>query len=139
VREQQLASAVAAFTFDLSKGTDLLVIDATARPGVDAETLERGIVDVIEEFRTNGPRDGELARVVAQAETDFVASMQSAGDRADQLSRYATYFGEPRLLNEHVSRYRAVDADSLWNMAKDHLGPDNRASLVYVPRSVAAT
>jgi zinc protease len=139
VREQQLASAVAAFTFDLSKGTDLLVIDATARPGVEAETLERGIVDVIEEFRTNGSRDGELARVVAQAETDFVASMQSAGDRADQLSRYATYFGEPRLLNEHVSRYRAVDADSLWQMAKDHLGPDNRASLVYVPRSVVAT
>ena len=135
VRERQLASAATCFTFDLSKGSDLLVIDATARPGVSAEALEQGIVDVIDELRTKGPTAGDLARVLAQTETDFVVSMQSAGDRAEQLSRFATYLGDPQLLNEQLPRYRAVTEKSLRAMAAERFGVDNRASLVYVPRN----
>jgi predicted Zn-dependent peptidase len=134
VRERQLASAATAFTFDLSKGSDLLVIDATARPGVSAEALERGVDEVLDDFRTTGPTSGDLARVLAQTETDFVASMQSAGDRAEQLSRFATYFGEPQLLNEQLSHYRAVTVDRVRRMAAERLGPDNRTRLIYVPR-----
>ena len=138
VRERQLASAATAFTFDLSKGTDLLVVDATARPGVSVADLEQGIADVLDELRTRGPEPGERDRVLAQTETDFATSMQSAGDRAEQLSRFATYCGDPTLLNEQVSRYRAVTDADLGAMAADRLGPDNRASLVYVPRTKAA-
>jgi predicted Zn-dependent peptidase len=135
VRERQLASVATAFTFDLSKGSDLLVIDATARPGVSAEALERGVDEVLDEFRSAGPTAGDLARVLAQTETDFVVSMQSAGDRAEQLSRFATYFGEPQLLNEQLSQYRAVSVERLRNMAGERLGPDNRSKLLYVPRA----
>jgi predicted Zn-dependent peptidase len=137
VRERQLASAISAFTFDLSKGSDLLVIDATARPGVSVEALEEGIIAVLDEMRGDGPRAGELDRVLAQAETDFVTSMQSAGDRAEQLSRFATYYGDPTMLNEQVLRYRAVTDSDVRAMATERLGPDNRASLVYVPRNGA--
>jgi zinc protease len=138
VRERQLASAATAFTFDLAKGSDLLVIDATARPGVSAAALEQGVADVVDDLRRNGPTAGDLARVLAQTETDFVASMQSAGDRAEQLSRFATYHGEPRLLNDQLPRYRAVTVESVRTMAAERLGPDNRASLVYVPRDTNA-
>src|SRR5688572_1621972 len=137
VRERQLASAATAFTFDLAKGTDLLVVDATARPGVSVDDLEKGIEDVLDELRTRGPEPGERDRVLAQTETDFATSMQSAGDRAEQLSRFATYCGDPTLLNEQVSRYRAVTDADLGAIAADRLGPDNRASLVYVPRTKA--
>ena len=138
VRERQLASAASAFTFDLAKGTDLLVIDATARPGVSVEALEEGIADILDELCEKGPRPGELDRVLAQTETEFVSSMQGAGDRAEQLSRFATYYGDPTLLNDQVARYRAVSDNRIRAMAADRLGPDNRASLVYVPRNGAA-
>ena len=138
VRERQLASTAAAFTFDLSKGSDLLVIDATARPGVSAEALEQGIAEVLDELRTQGPVDGELDRVLAQTETEFLSSMQGAGDRAEQLSRFATYYGDPNLVNEQVARYRAVSASKVRDMAAERLGPENRASLVYVPRAAAS-
>jgi len=134
VRERQLASAASAFTFDLSKGSDLLVVDATARPGVSAEALEQGIGEILDELTSHGPQPGERERVLAQVETDFVTSMQRAGDRAEQLSRFGTYFGDPRLLNEQVARYRAVTDDQLRAMAAERLGRDNRASLVYVPK-----
>ena len=139
VRERQLASAISAFTFDLSKGSDLLVIDATARPGVSVEALEGGIAAVLDELRTTGLRPGELDRVLAQTETDFVTSMQSAGDRAEQLSRFATYYGDPTMVNEQILRYRAVTEADVRAMAADRLGPDNRASLVYVPRNGEAS
>ena len=139
VRDRQVASAATAFTFDLSKGSDLLVVDATARPGVPLERLEQGIADVLNEFCASGPRPGELDRVLAQIETDFVTSIQSAGDRAEQLSRFATYFGEPRLLNDQVARYSEVSEEQVHAMARERLGADNRASLVYVPRAGAGS
>ena len=37
--------------------------------------------------------------------------MQQAGERADKLSLFATYFGDPNLVNEEVDRYRAVTRD----------------------------
>jgi zinc protease len=63
--------------------------------------------------------------------------MQSAGERADQLSKFATFFGEPRLVNEQLARYRAVRPADVDAFARERLGEDNRASLVYVPRVVA--
>ena len=64
--------------------------------------------------------------------------MQAAGERADKLSLFATYFGDPRLLNEQVARYRSVKAEDVNAFARERLGADNRASLLYVPRNADA-
>ena len=77
--------------------------------------------------------DSEIERAVALIETDFVASMQAAGERADKLSLFATYFGDPNLLNEQVDRYRGVSTNDVNSFVQNRLGPDNRASLLYVP------
>ena len=136
VREREVASEVSAFTWDLSKGADLFVVDATARPGTDAATLEAAVVEEIDRLRREGVHDGEVQRALALIETDYVASMQSAGDRADALSKFATLFGDAALVNEQLDRYRAVTADAVTAFARDFLGEDNRVSLVYVPRVV---
>jgi len=64
--------------------------------------------------------------------------MQSASERADQLSRFATYFGDPSLVNEQVARYRAVTAADVTRFARERLGADNRASLLFVPREAGS-
>jgi zinc protease len=133
VRERQIASEATAFTFDLPKGSDLLVVDVTARPGIEASVLEREVAREIDALRNSGVNDTEVERAVALIETDFVASMQAAGDRADKLSLFATYFGDPMLLNEQVDRYRRVTPDDVNSFIRSRLGPDNRVSLVYVP------
>jgi len=135
VRERQIAADAAAFTFDLPKGADLLVVDVTARPETTPEQLEREVAAEIDRMYRGGVTDAEVARAVALIETDFVAAMQSAAERADQLSRFATYFGDPALVNEQVDRYRAVTASAVSRFAAERLGTNNRASLLYVPRS----
>lgn len=138
VRDQEVASEASAFTFDLSKASDLLIVDVTARPGVSVEQLEAAVTTQIDQLRRDGVTNAEVERAVALIETDFVSAMQSAGDRADKLSQFATYFGDPALVNVQADRYRAVTADAVNAFARESLGADNRVSLIYVPRASEA-
>lgn len=137
VREQQLAQEIGAFTFDLAKGSDLLVIDAVARPGVSGADLEQAVVREVDRLRDEGVAAEEVERAVALIETDIVNGLQSAGERADQLSKFATFFGDPALVNEQVDRYKTVTVEAVDAFARARLGEENRASLLYVPRAAA--
>ena len=138
LRDRQVASEVNAFTFDLSKGADLLVVEATALEGVLEDRLGEEVGMVVERMHDEGVTDAEVERAVALIETAYVTSMQSAGDRADRLSMFATYFGDPGLVNAQVERYRAVTAEQVSQFARERLGTDNRADLVYVPAARGA-
>jgi predicted Zn-dependent peptidase len=134
VRDQQVASDAQAFTYDLSKGSDLLVVDVTARPETSVEHLEEAVHAELDRLADGGVTQAEIARVVTLIETELVASLQSASDRADKLSMFTTYFGDPRLVNRQADRYRAVTVGRVNDFVRTRLGRDNRASLLYVPR-----
>ena len=137
VRESQVAAEAQAFTYDLTKGSDLFVADVTARPGVNAEVLEQHVAGEIDLLVRDGVSEDEVRRAVALIETDFTTALQSAGERADRLSMFATYFGDPRKINEQVERYREVSPARINAFARARLGEDNRASLLYVPKQPA--
>jgi zinc protease len=134
VRERQVAADVSSFTFDLAKGTDLLVVDVTARPETSAPQLEEEVEREIDHLHRNGVTEAEVRRAIALIETDLIASLQSAGERADRLSMFATFFKEPQLINEQASRYAAVTVDQVNSIISERFGDDNRANLVYVPK-----
>ena len=114
------------------------MVDVTARPGVSAAQLEAAAAAELDRLVADGVTEGEVARAMALLESDFVQAMQSAGDRADKLSMFATLCESPARLNDEVSRYRAVTAAEVTAFARARLGPDNRASLMYVPKEAAA-
>src|SRR5262245_57068970 len=95
VRERQIAAEATAFTYDLSKGTDLLVVDATARPGITADQLEHEVAREIDAIVRDGVSDEDVGRAIAVIQTMFVTSMQQAAERADRISLFATYLGDP--------------------------------------------
>jgi predicted Zn-dependent peptidase len=134
VREQQVAAEAQAFTYDLSKGSDLLVVDVTARQETSVDRLEQAVHAEIDSMYRNGVTDAEVARAVTLIETELVAALQSAGERADRLSMFATYFGDPELLNRQASCYRAVTTAQVNAVIRERFGRDNRASLLFVPR-----
>ena len=134
VRERQVAADTSAFTFDLAKGTDLLVVDVTARPETGVSQLEEEVEREIDLLYREGVSEPEVTRAKALIETDLVASLQSAGERADRLSMFATYFNQPQLINEQADRYREVSAQRVNELVSERFGEDNRASLLYVPK-----
>ena len=138
VRQQRIASQASAFTYDLAKGSDLLVVDATAHPDVTPAQLEAAVLAELDLMHQHGVTDVEVQRARALIETSFVTSMQSAAERADQLSRFATYFGNATLINDQVERYGATTTAAVSALARERLGPDNRALLMFVPAESAA-
>jgi len=134
VRERQIAADAGAFTFDLAKASDLLVVDVTARPEIAVGQLEEEVEREIDVLYRDGVSDEEVQRAIALIETDLVASLQSAGERADRLSMFATYFGQPELVNEQADRYRHVTVQRVNELVSERFGENNRASLIYVPR-----
>jgi len=134
VRERQVAAETQAFTYDLTRGADLLVLDVTARPNVSGEQLEREVAREVDLLRASGVTKDELARAVTLIKTEFIAALQAAGERADRLSMFATYFGDPSRINEQVDRYAAVTVDDVNAFIDERLGDDNRASLLFVPK-----
>ncbi len=139
VRERQIAADASAFTFDLAKGCDLLIVDVTARPETSADRLEEEVEREIDELVKTGVEKEEVERAVALIQTDMITALQSASERADRLSMYATLLGDPALINEQADRYNAVTARRVSDFAADRLGTDNRAKLLYVPRSTDET
>lgn len=134
VREKQIAADASAFTFDLAKGTDLLILDVTARPETSAKKLEEEVEREINGIVRDGVSEEEVLRAVALIQTDMVTAMQSASERADRLSMFATLLGDPSLINEQSARYDEVTASRVNDFVRTRLGPDNRAKLLYVPR-----
>jgi zinc protease len=138
VRERQVASDATAFTLDLAKGSDILVADVTARPGVSADHLDDEVAREMDRLQRGGVSADEVERASALIETGYAASLQEAAERADRLSQFATYFGDPGLINVQIDRYRAVTAAQVTAFAREWLAQDNRAALLYVPRDPAA-
>jgi predicted Zn-dependent peptidase len=134
VRERQVAADASAFTFDLAKGTDLLVVDVTARPETSATQLEDEVEREIDRLHRDGVSEAEVRRATSLIETDLTASLQSAGERADRLSMFATYFGDPALINEQADRYRSVTTEQVNEIISERFGENNRANLIYVPK-----
>jgi len=139
VRERQVAAETQAFTYDLTKGSDVLVVDVTGLPTVTGEQLEHEVAREIDLLHANGVTPDEVARAMTLIQTDYIATLQSAGERADRLSMFATYFGDPGLINAQVERYGAVTVDAVNAFVRERLGENNRASLLYVPRPARRT
>jgi predicted Zn-dependent peptidase len=135
VRQRQIAADASTFTFDLAKGTDLLIVDVTARPETSVEQLESEVDRELDELIRDGASEEEVQRAVALIQTDMVTSLQSASERADRLSMFATLLGDPSLINKQAELYASVTVDEVNKFARSRLGADNRAKLIYVPRS----
>lgn len=102
-----------------------------------SDRLEQAVHDELDAFALDGVTESEVARALALIETDFVSSLQSASDRADTLSKFATYFGDASLVNAQPARYSQVTAAQVTAFAQEWCTSDNRATLLYVPQVVA--
>lgn len=135
VREQRLAQSVVAFAFPIVTGAAMLVIWATANPGIAPEALEAALW---EELREVGEaiEPSELERVVVGVEARQVIGLQQVGERADQISMFTTLFDDPARINTELDEYRTLTVAEVSGFARDFLLADRAVVLTYLPRAV---
>ncbi len=134
VRERQVAQDVSAFAFPIVTGAAMLLIAVTVSPTSSADAVGSLLFAEIDALRNGGVRPVEIERVLAGIEAQHIISLQQVGERADQLSMFATLFGDPGLINTELDRYREVDAERVRRFALGFFGADNRVVLTYLPQ-----
>ena len=112
-------------------------MDVTAHP-VSGSQLEEAVAAEISRVRAAGVSVTDIERAVAVAENDFVLGLESSEGRADELSKFASYLGEPRLALTYAERLREVTAEHVLEFAARYLEPESQVSLLYVPSDASA-
>lgn len=133
VRKRRIAQDVVAYAFPIVVGAAMLVLWATARPEVETELLEAELLREIEGLRDVSEADVERALNLIEARR--LVELQSVDERADQLSMHATLFDDPGRINTELDRFRAVTPEAVRDFAARYLGADNRALVLYRPRT----
>ena len=135
VYERRIAQDVSAQQYSLSLGS-FFSIEATAKPGIAAEELEKAIDEVLESFRRTGPSDAEVERARNVFESAIIRGLESLGGFggvADRLNQYNHFLGDPGYLARDLERYdRAVSA-ALLSIAQQRLSHDSRVVLHGIP------
>jgi zinc protease len=124
---------VGAYGIDLAHAAAPIIITATAKDGVDAQTLEDGVTDVVGSLVTEPVTEAELDRAKALLTTSWWRQMSTVYGRADTLGRYATQFGDPGSAAYRLPAWQSVTADDVTETAALCLTPESRVTLTYLP------
>ena len=109
----------------------LLVLSATARPGMAHKTVG-ALVDhslaLAGELSTD-----ELEKARITAETGFVRQLETAQGRARSLGWHATVAGDPQFAHVYLDRIRAVRKHDVAAVMRRYLRPDNASVAAILP------
>jgi zinc protease len=132
VYDRQIAQDVGASVSPYEKGGTFLVV-ATARPGVEVETLEKALLDHVTAAATTLPDPDELERARNRTLADTYSSLQKLDGVADLFSQFATYFDDPAGVAAEAGRYLQIAPEELVELAATRLTENERVVLQVVP------
>jgi zinc protease len=132
VYEKQLALDVEASQQSLTLSS-VFQIQATARPGVKPEDLEKAINDELETFRASGPTHEEMQRAKNGIETRTISGLEILNGVADLLNSYNHYLGTPDFLGADIARYENATRESVQAFAQEQLSPKQRVVVIGIP------
>src|ERR1700723_258719 len=136
VKDKQLASQITVQA-DRRIGTSQLYIEATPRPGVKVEDLEKGINDEIATVLKNGVTPAELAKAKRVQLIQFIERRRSALRTAVLIGDYTVYFNDPNLINTIQEKRNAITVDQVNAVIKTYLVPDQRTVVITYPAADA--
>jgi zinc protease len=148
VYERRIAQDVSAQQYSLSLGS-IFTIEATAKPGVSADDLEKAIDENLETFRRQGPSGAEVERACNVFESAIIRGLENLGGFggvADRLNQYNHFLGDPGYLARDLERYHRTTGATLQAIAQQRLSGNARVVVhgipgpkvvVDVPRSTA--
>jgi zinc protease len=137
VHEKQIAQDVAMYVLP-TESTGILLLQATAREGVQIETIESAIDEEIARVALGGVTEEELTRARNRAEIEFAHQLETFDARADLFGMMSTYFGDPSLINRWLDPYATATSEDLAHVARKYLIPENRVTSLFIPDRSAA-
>lgn len=135
VRRDRTAVAAGFGLLRLAGAPSMGWLDVKTSGDVEVPVIETAIDEELARFAAEGPTPEEMERAQAQLEREWLDRLGTVAGRADELCRYAVLFGDPQLALTAVKRVLEVTPEEVQEVAAARLRPDNRAVLVYEPKS----
>ena len=122
---------------DERRGPSAWYIFALPKPGEEVAAIRQQIVDEIRALGTTGPTPAEMEKLRNSLCNDTVRGRQSTMYRAQRLSEYALYDGDPTLFDSELDKYLEVTPEEIRSAVKRYLDVENRVVLDIVPQTSA--
>jgi zinc protease len=135
VYEKRIAQDVGAHQYSLSLGS-IFSIEATAKPGIKPEDLEKAMDEVIDSFIRTGPTEAEIERARNTYLSAMIRGLENLGGFggvADRLNQYNHFLGDPGWLERDLERYENATTSLLQEIAKTRLTRASRVTVYGVP------
>lgn len=138
VVREELAQDVSAYVYPTEEVGVMLIV-ATARPGVDVARLESRIRLHLHRLGGNPAApiawsiEAELGRARRRALISIHSELQTVDHRADLLSQYATFFDDPDRAFGEATEIERVSESAVTRFAGSYLNAEQAASLVVLP------
>lgn len=132
VYEARIAQDVSAQVWP-TEDCGLSFIVATARPEVEAETLEAAVLSALDDISRGGIDGREAEGAVNRTLHGFVKFVDGVSHRSDAIATATTFLDQPGYVNEIFHRVEAVTSDDMINVAREWLVPERRATLYVLP------
>lgn len=111
----------------------LLVIAGRTLPGVALEAADAAVEELIETVK-QGVEEEQLQKVKNQAEATVTFAEVDLLNRAMGLA-YATFLGNPNLINEELTAIQSVAVEDIVKAANNILKPTNCTTMYYKMKS----
>jgi predicted Zn-dependent peptidase len=133
VYDRQIAQDVGASVSPYEKVATCMLV-ATARPGVDIETLEEALLGYVTAAAATPPSAADRERALNRMLTDYYSGLQKLDSLADLFSQFATYFDDPGGVTAEVDRYLEVTSEEMAEFAAGWCNGAERVVVTVVPR-----
>lgn len=118
---------------DERRGPSVFFIFAIPKPGQDGKAIRDMVMSEIKRLATDGPTAEEMEKLHNGLRNDEARSRQSSVFRAQRISEFALFDGDPNLFNTEFDRYMAVTPAEIKDAVARTLVTDNRALLEIIP------
>lgn len=132
VYEKEIAQDVTASLQGTQLGS-IFELEATAKPNVKLEDLEKAINDELEKIRTQGITAAELERAKNVTESSLVRSLQRTNGVANRLNYYNWYAGTPEYFSQDLARYDAATTGDVTRTVQNYFKNNARVVVYGLP------
>jgi zinc protease len=123
-------SVIQLFGFtDERRGPSGVAIGAIPKPDRDLSKIRETIMTQIKDLAENGPSAEEMQKLRNQLINDSVRARQSSMLRAQQITEFALYDGEPEIINTELDELLAISGEQIRDAVAKYLNTENRALL----------
>jgi zinc protease len=132
VYDSKVAKDVVAYQMSL-RLSGMYVIEATAAPGVSADSLAAALDKALGEALQTVPSESELIRAQNSYKKDFFHRVEGIGEKASLIGSYFLHTGKGNYVPEDYSRYVDAKPAGILEAAKKYLAPERRLRLDFIP------